>query len=191
MSDEQELEHAAAVADGAIPATARPRDRADDRRDRDFEEFYRDFTPRLVRFLLWHGAELHLAADVAQETMRRAYRGWGRITQPGAWARTVAGRELTRRLVEQEHEALCDQVPERPVLLTESAGLSEERNQVLTLLRRLPPRQRQVMAWTYDGYTPQEIARILQISDDAVRSNLYKARTALATSLREQGVTRD
>jgi DNA-directed RNA polymerase specialized sigma24 family protein len=37
----------------------------------------------------------------------------------------------------------------------------------------------------------QDIADILQISDEAVRSNLYKARRTLAASLHEEGISRD
>jgi RNA polymerase sigma-70 factor (ECF subfamily) len=55
----------------------------------------------------------------------------------------------------------------------------EQRHTVMRLLDLLPARQRQVMAWTYDGATPAEIADSLKISSDAVRSNLRKARIAL------------
>jgi len=43
------------------------------------------------------------------------------------------------------------------------------------------------MAWTYDGATPSEIAAALQITPEAVRSNLKKARTALKNYLQENG----
>jgi len=43
------------------------------------------------------------------------------------------------------------------------------------------------MAWTYDGATPSEIATELQITPEAVRSNLKKARTALRNHLPEKG----
>jgi DNA-directed RNA polymerase specialized sigma24 family protein len=46
------------------------------------------------------------------------------------------------------------------------------------------------MAWTYDGYEPQEIARELGIAVEAVRSSLYKARrTLVARVLEERGGT--
>lgn len=48
--------------------------------------------------------------------------------------------------------------------------------QVITVLRALPPRQRQVLALTIDGWPPAEIAELLGIDPAAVRSNLMKAR---------------
>ncbi len=59
----------------------------------------------------------------------------------------------------------------------------EERHEVLRLLNLLPPRQRQVMAWTYDGSSPADIAAELNISAEAVRTNLKRARRTLATHL--------
>lgn len=40
------------------------------------------------------------------------------------------------------------------------------------------------MAWTLDGYTPAQIADELQITAEAARSSLTRARRTLATYLR-------
>lgn len=63
----------------------------------------------------------------------------------------------------------------------------EQRHTVLRLLNRLPPRQRQVMAWTYDGATPTEIAQALRITPEAVRASLKKARATLRQLLEDNG----
>ena len=147
--------------------------------ERDFATFYRTFAPSLINFLIWHGASFELAADVAQETMRLAYGDWINIGFPRAWARRVAARELARRVSETDYEILTDRVPERPALLVDGADLSGESKRIMALIGQLPPRQRQVMAWTYDGYLPHEIAEEIGISPDAVRSNLRKARRSL------------
>jgi RNA polymerase sigma-70 factor (ECF subfamily) len=57
----------------------------------------------------------------------------------------------------------------------------EQNHDVLRMLDRLPARQRQVLAWTVDGYAPAEIAAELQMTPEAVRASLLKARRALAT----------
>jgi DNA-directed RNA polymerase specialized sigma24 family protein len=44
-----------------------------------------------------------------------------------------------------------------------------------------------VLAWTLDDYTPQEIATALRMTPDAVRANLYKARTNIVQYLRDGG----
>ena len=44
----------------------------------------------------------------------------------------------------------------------------------------------EVMAWTLDGYAPQEIAKLLDISPNTVSANLRHARRRLATLLPAQ-----
>ena len=65
--------------------------------------------------------------------------------------------------------------------------IGQEQASVLALLRRLPPRQRQIMAWVYDGYTPKEIADLLGMEPNAVRASLHKAREALKACLEQEG----
>ena len=55
---------------------------------------------------------------------------------------------------------------------------------IQALIDRLPLRQRQIMALTYDGATPSEIAEIFGSTPEAVRSRLHKARITLRHSQR-------
>lgn len=144
--------------------------------------FYREFIPDLVGFLVWQGARLAEAAELAQEAMIEAYRSWSTIKHPRAWAKRVASRKYAR-LIAQTEEPL--ESANLSLLLPPSLDISEweERHEVLRLLNLLPPRQRQVMAWTCDGYTPSEIAAELNISAEAVRTNLMRARRTLAAHL--------
>jgi RNA polymerase sigma factor (sigma-70 family) len=149
-----------------------------------FSAFYQEFVPTLVAFLLWQGARLHDAADIAQDTMDQAYQYWERIENPHAWVRTVASRAYARRIASIDVENPVAEVPEASLLPSRvDVAAFEERHVVLRLLALLPPRQRQVMAWTYDGYKPAEIAKELQIQPEAVRSTLRKARRTLARHL--------
>ncbi|MFM9596568.1 sigma-70 family RNA polymerase sigma factor [Streptomyces scabiei] len=66
----------------------------------------------------------------------------------------------------------------------------EQQQDLLRLLADLPPRQRQIMAWKYDGHSPAEIAEELGISSETVRASLLKARRALAARL-AQGEERE
>jgi len=142
----------------------------------------------LVAFLTWQGARLTDAADLAQETMALAYQHWHTIQQPKQWARRVASRAFWRRIASIE-ETLVDQLPDGMPLVPPQTDVAafEQRHEVLRLLALLPPRQRQVMAWTFDGYSPSEIAEELQITPETVRSNLRKARRALAAHLKDTG----
>lgn len=156
--------------------------------DEAFSAFYRRFTPTLVAFLIWQGARLPDAVDLAQDTMSKAYRCWSTIHVPEAWARRVASREFARQIASVEEDPV-DEIPEHSCLLpllTDVIGW-EQQHEVLRMLDRLPPRQRQVMAWTLEGYSPAEIAKELQITGEAVRTSLKKARKALAQYLGTTG----
>ena len=107
-----------------------------------FSEFYRRFVPSLVAFLMWQGARLPEAADVAQESMIQAYRYWSTIDHPQAWVRRVASRMLARRIATVEEPV--ERVGERTALLPASTNVTawEQRHDVLRALSHLPPRQR-------------------------------------------------
>jgi RNA polymerase sigma-70 factor (ECF subfamily) len=154
----------------------------------EFSDFYRATLRPLVQFLINQGSSIHLAADIAQETMARAYRRWTEIDHPRAWVHKVASRELVRhfsRVVEEP----TDSVPEPSSLAPrpDTAGEWEVRQVTLHVLQALPPRQRQVLAWTLSGYTPTEIAAELRMSPEAVRSSLKKARRTATRHIDESG----
>lgn len=148
--------------------------------DLEFALFYRAELPRLVGFLMTHGARAATAADVAQESMIAAYRQWDRIDSPRAWIRTVASRTWWRRKERDQREIPRDDLARDSSLLSdEEAERVEADHAFLALIRSLPMEQRQVMAWTYDGYLPNEIAVLLGKNPATVRSTLRAARAAL------------
>jgi RNA polymerase sigma-70 factor (ECF subfamily) len=179
-------EHAAIRAESAADATNLGR--AADRSPRvvaEFSAFYREFTPTLVAFLVWQGARVSDATEIAQDTMTLVFQSWESIRQPKAWARTVASRGYARRIGSLQEDP-TDPLPtvHTPLLpIDTDLDALTGRHEVLRLLALLPPRQRQVMAWTYDGYHPTEIAQELALTPEAVRASLLKARRTLAEYL--------
>ncbi|GGY12723.1 sigma-70 family RNA polymerase sigma factor [Streptomyces anandii] len=153
--------------------------------EKEFSAFYRENTRQLVGFLINQGAAVFVAADIVQDTMLKAYEHWNHLREPRAWAHTVASRELARRIASVEENPV-EQIPEPTSLLSDPDAIAEweDRYDLLPLLRSLPPRQRQVLAWTLDGFTPGDIAAQLRITSEAVRSNLRKARRAAAAYLK-------
>ena len=143
----------------------------------EFASFYRKHVSRLVAYLIYQGAPAALAADLAQEAMITAYRRWPEITSPRAYVYKVAGRAFVRRAVDAA-ELPVGEVPEPTSVLLRPGDAEAwlQAQQVITVLRALPPRQRQVLALTIDGWSPAEIADMLGIDPAAVRSNLKKAR---------------
>jgi RNA polymerase sigma factor (sigma-70 family) len=160
---------------GAMPAGS------DGLRDGEFAEFFRAEHKKLIRFVIATGAGADEAAEIAQVAFVRAFEGWAAIRAPRAWIRRVAVNELTasRRAARREtpQAMLPDAAAEVSAAL--AAELTEEARQVLAALRALPPRQRQVMAWSIDGFGAVEIARELGVSPESVRQSYAKARKNL------------
>ena len=148
----------------------------------DFEAFYRKTTKPLAAFLIQSGATLQEAADIAQDTMIKAFQHWRAVEHPKAWVFQVAGRAFVRLRVEGR-EAPADPLPPSPLLRGGDIERWELGHDLVRALDELPPRQRQIIAWTLAGHTPAEIAKELRLSGAAVRQHLLRARAALSTRL--------
>lgn len=151
-------------------------------RDAEFSVFYQQNLPRLVTFLVVQGAGHH-AADIAQEVMTEAYRNWEALDRPGAWVRRVAERQWWKLAPRSRAEIPHDDLPEPSGLLTPAAYEQIENQHVLLAqLAGLTNLQRQVLAWSYDGYHPTEIAAVLGKNPTTVRSALHEARKKVQSS---------
>ncbi|MEV0356278.1 sigma-70 family RNA polymerase sigma factor [Nocardia sp. NPDC050697] len=174
-----------------VAADLRPLARADATRTVDylrreeFSAFYRNHAAMLVGFLVTQGARAADATDIAQDTMIKLWKSWSTIESPMAWARVVAGRELVRRLGAVEEDNIDES--EHSALLGAASDIDDwvRRDEYQRVLANLPPRQRQVLIWTTEGYSPAEIAVQLKLNAATVRSNLRKARRAVALHLQK------
>jgi RNA polymerase sigma-70 factor (ECF subfamily) len=125
----------------------------------EFGELYRSDAPRLAVFAMALGAARDRAAALAHESLTIL---WGRWTDlPGA-PRTYA-RLLVVRAVRRSRGGSAAAVPLR---LPESTPHEE----ILTGLAQLPDRQGHVLAAALDDLPPEEIALLLQIGVDDVRT---------------------
>jgi RNA polymerase sigma factor (sigma-70 family) len=148
-----------------------------------FASFFRQRYGATVVLLITLGASRADAEEITQETMIAAWRKWPSIREPAAWVRTTATRKLWRS---NHRRPVMTSLDEGTVQLP--AGESDlavfcERQQVLSLLRRLPQAQRTIAALYYDGLTAEEIAIATGKQANTVRSNLRHARTTLREAL--------
>ncbi|KPI01942.1 RNA polymerase, sigma-24 subunit, RpoE, ECF subfamily [Actinobacteria bacterium OK074] len=150
-----------------------------------FSDFYRTYLPRLTAYLVYQGASVHIASELVQDTMIKAYRKWNHLTWHRSWAYKVAYQAFVRHATRVEEEPV-EEVPEPTAVLGHpgeaDAWVGEQ--EIVRVLGMLPARQRQVLALTLDGWAPAEIAELLGVEGAAVRSSLLKARRALAEYLR-------
>jgi RNA polymerase sigma factor (sigma-70 family) len=160
-----------------------PRDSSRRKHDEEFAEFFRKEYPKVVRFVMYAGASFEGADDAVSQAMTVAYNSWSLLTHPTAWVRTVALRRYLREAQNDRRrsdvEAMVARLDCQDRGSVVPSGEPDEHNRVLTILRRLPPAQRAVMALCLDGYSPSEIATLLRQDANTVRSNLRHARTRL------------
>ena len=159
-----------------------------------FEELHRRYVGSIYRLVRRKLGDALLAEDISQETFLKALRMMDRVDESfnfGGWVHTVARNlcfdELRRRQRDQRVEE--DEEPEEGGLL---AGLpstsrsfdpvsvqesNELRRQVWTVAQRLPEKYRLVLTLReLQGLSYRRIASILNMSESAVETLLYRAR---------------
>jgi RNA polymerase sigma factor (sigma-70 family) len=154
----------------------------------DLVAFYKAEHKQLVRFVMTAcNCEAHVAEDAVQAAYIKAFPAWDRLRDPRAWLRTVARNEFFRYRAYAKETSL-DAAPVMAERAEVSAAvdmeLREETRGVLSEgIAALPPKQREVMAWAWDGFTDEEIAAHLGDSPQAVRKNRSRAMKNLRRSL--------
>lgn len=147
----------------------------------EFDAFYAVERMALVRFVMYLGCtDADTAEDIAHTAFMRAFAAWATIRFPKAWLRKVAQNEYFRYCQAAARETPLDADPDeggRPGL---SAAMTLDhqarlREVLAAAVSHLPPKQRQVMAWHWDGFTDGEIAAELSDSEEAVRKNRSRA----------------
>jgi RNA polymerase sigma-70 factor, ECF subfamily len=138
----------------------------------------------------------HMAADIAQETLVRAWRALPRFrgdAKLSTWLhRITVNTAWTHRDRARRNAAVpIDDVVERPALPgpddPETAGeLMELRGRLRSALETLPEGQRQVVVMKdVYGWSHGEIAEAMGISVTAAKVRLHRARARLANELEE------
>ena len=159
----------------------------------DFGAFFRAEYPGIVALAAAVSGDHQTGEDIAAEAMSRTFRRWDSIStydRPGAWTRRVAINLLhsRRRRVASEVRAMLRL---RPGAVTSTADRADEvagADSFQRLLAPLAPRQRTAAALHYlDDLPVAEIAGIMGCSEGTVKSHLHAARTAIASTLEEDG----
>jgi RNA polymerase sigma-70 factor (ECF subfamily) len=138
---------------------------------------------RLIRSLAAIFLDRELAADAAQEAFVRLYLHWDEVVKggdPTPWLYRVA---LNRCKDQRRALARAARLFERLVAASPTEPATPDwtpRADFLSVVERLPARQRVVAALFYDAdFSIAEIAAVLGISAGSVHSHLHRARVAL------------
>lgn len=152
-----------------------------------FARLCRELRPDLYRFAFWLARDRAVAEDVVQEALLRAWRSRESLTETGAakpWLLTIVRREHARLYERKRHETV--QVDE--LVDSESAELAAAADQETLDVRRAilaleddyrEPLVLQVLM----GWSTQEIADQLGLTQAAVLTRLFRARHKLRRAL--------
>ena len=154
-----------------------------------FDEFVAARGEALLRFGLMLCGDRHLAEDLVQSVLAKAYPRWSRIVamqRPEAYLKTVLVNEHLRwwrRRSSREVPAAAP-VRQREPVGPDDAGRHASRDAAWELLRSLPKRQRAVLVLRYYEDLPDaEIAAILGCAESTVRSQATRALAALRAAV--------
>ena len=180
------------------------------------QELYRTLFDRYYRsvfyFFIRRGFDTEECRDLAQETFLNVYKGLDSYKKQAGfetWILAIArnlwfnrrrragaqkrfGVELS--LDVGDEDALPNSLP-TPIVLSSSRSPEEEcidserREQLRAALEQLPPQARRCQLLQLEGLKYREIADILGISIQAVRSHLFQARQRLEQVLKEPAKT--
>lgn len=131
----------------------------------------------LHRFLISIGARPDEAEDVLQNILVALWARQDTIEHLRGYAYTMAPRVLQRLRATQIEEPLPHDAFEALGQFPEDATATKD--EIITLFKRLPGLQRHVIALTYDGFTPTEIADLLDKDPGTIRVTLHQARRKL------------
>ena len=154
----------------------------------EFDDWYRESYRRVVAAMHLLTGDRVAAIDAADEAFARAYERWSRVSRmdsPLGWTWVVArnalrsGHRTNRRRADAQRRAASDQRGTPPDIAIE----------VWDAVRRLPRREREVVALRYlGGMQEHEIADALGIAPGTVARALHDARGTLARTLRDAPV---
>jgi RNA polymerase sigma-70 factor (ECF subfamily) len=173
------LQAAARSDEHALLAAARRGD------TRAFESLYRALAPSVYGFCLRLARDSAEAQDCVQDTFVRAWQRLGDFrgeSRFGTWLHRIALNEVLgrrrHRAVEHRHLAAVD--PHESRSLNDSATMQDLEDAI----RRLPDRAREVFVLrAIYGYTHEEIASLLAVTEGTSKSQLHRARKLLIASL--------
>lgn len=156
-----------------------------DAMDDSFESLYRNEYAAIVRLAFVLTGRQDLAEELAQDAFLACYRRWDSVAEydsPAAWIRRVVTNRCVssgrRHLTELRLLARLRREPRR------GAELTSANEEFWRMVRRLPRRQAQVIALAFVEDLPvREIASVLDIGEESVRTHLRRGRASIANML--------
>jgi len=158
--------------------------------DEALEQLYAAHWRRLVRLAVLLVRDQGAAEEIVQDSFVAVHDRWGRLRDPEKGLAYLRQSVVNRSRSHLRHLSVvrrqAERVPAPPVAsgADEPAYDADRRASVLEALRRLPTRQREVLALRYYlELSEAEIAEALGISRGAVKSHASRGAAALRADL--------
>jgi RNA polymerase sigma-70 factor (sigma-E family) len=157
-------------------------------RDEEFGEFMRNRASLLHQNAYLLCGDWHLAHDLVQDTLVKAYEHWPRVRQadsPDAYVRRILLNEARGRWRRRDRTAAVSRFPEgREPVAPDVTDEVARRTGLLQALQALPLRQRATVVLRYvEGMSERETAAVLGCSEGTVKSQSARALGTLRTFL--------
>jgi len=158
------------------------------RREDEFREFMRDRASPLHQTAYLLCGDWHLAHDLVQDTLVKAYQHWSRIRQadnPDAYVRRILLNEVRGRWRRRERTVPVARFPAgRQPVAPDAADEIARRAGLRQALLALPLRQRATVVLRYlEGMSERETAVVLGCSEGTVKSQSARALGTLRSLL--------
>ena len=155
----------------------------------DMERLVNEYGSAMLRMCCAYLGDVHLADDAVQDAYIKIYRGWREFDSPAAekaWVMRVAVN-VCKDLLRSAWRRRVTLVDEYPEIAAEPDRPRED-NILLEEIMALKPKYRQViLLHYYQGFSVNEIARILCAPQSTISVRLRRARATLAGRLEARG----
>lgn len=152
-----------------------------------FELAVRVYSSDLYRYAYWLCGHAQQAEDLVQEALLRAWKSWDRIEDVNAtkyWLFTIVRREFLRRLAKDKQMPTESWDEQDLASLPDTKLNSEDSLELRQLLLKVPVNMREpLVLQVLGGFSCNEIASLLSISEGAVNTRLTRARQWLKNLL--------
>ena len=142
----------------------------------EFAEFYRTSRDSCLRAVYAVVADRHLAEDLVAESFARALLRWGTVSRhpaPAAWVVRTALNTRVSWWRKRRREVPLTSYADGPTTAVGEPGIDAE---VMDAVRRLPRRQREVLALRiFLDLDTRQTATVLGISANTVSVHLFRA----------------
>jgi RNA polymerase sigma-70 factor (ECF subfamily) len=163
-----------------------------------FSQLYLRYQSKLVRYCARVlKDDIAQAADIVDEAMFDVWRSAGNFagrSKPSTWIYSITRNKLIPWLrktseVTLEDESILDALIDPAATPAEELAMDDMQQQLLRLMDQLTEEHREVLKLTYfEDKSVKEVAELLGISENTVKTRMFYARKRLAQLLDKAGI---